>query len=133
MNKNALVKELLDNLCKVTTVLRIGTPEYGDAKTVVVPSKRINGKPFPIYLIEKDGNFIATDMGFLFSEINSLNAEEIEKISQFAISKLETHELILDENKFIHTNVSAIAKEAINALLAFATVVYFALDAAISS
>lgn len=131
MNSQNHVQEMLTELSKKTAILQKEIPELGNAKLVAVPTRRLNGKAFPIYLLENNGRYVATDMGLIAKETSALTPEQQGQIQAFLKSKLKFHDIEQDNGMFIHTPPHATAAQAINQLLGFETVIYFVLDAAL--
>jgi len=125
------IQLFVNKLAKQTGVLSTPVPELGNARIAIVPSKRMSGKPFPIYIVQQDKLFVATDMGFVHNEIAALPKSQAEQMAQFAQSKAEQHALMLDDGNILHTAPTQTLSTCINQMLAFQTVLFFALDAAL--
>ncbi|MFA6860487.1 MAG: hypothetical protein WCR30_03780 [Clostridia bacterium] len=132
MNKEELIKTFLDSLCAKTVILKKQIEGLEGVNAVATIQKRLNGKTFPIFIVEENGNFVASDMGLFMEEISKIEDEKIrQKIFEFCHHKITYHGVLMDDNGMIHTHPFSSQTNAINSLLALETIVYFALDTAI--
>lgn len=131
VGSKSTIQAFVNNLTMQTGVLSKPMPQLGDARIAIVPCKRLSGKPFPLYVVQQGKQFVATDMGSVYSEITALPNTQAKQMLQLAQNKLVQHEMMLDNGNILHTLPTKNLATCINQMLAFQTVVYFALEAAL--